>query len=146
MATEEIVLLPDRQYTADSYGATTRVGGTTDFGVLADELDTTTYLTTSFGTASGNKGNYIRRWTACRLHRLEWGGARSPVVPRPRGSGRRGGGIGRGLVDEERDRRPRPRDALTLPRSPGPCGDALAQRPGKAGREPPATRVLAATV
>ncbi len=60
MATEEIVLLPDRQYTADSYGATTRVGGTTDHGVLADELDTT-YLTTSFGTASGNKGNYIRR-------------------------------------------------------------------------------------
>jgi hypothetical protein len=58
---DEIILAPSKQYTAQSYGAITRVGATTDQGALADELDTS-YLTTSFGLASGNPGNYVRRF------------------------------------------------------------------------------------
>lgn len=67
---DELILLPDRQYTAESYGATTRVGATTDHGALADELDSS-YLTTSFGTAAGGRGNYVRRF---------WGFA-TPTIP-----------------------------------------------------------------
>ncbi len=74
---DEVILAPSKQYTSQSYGALTKVGGlATEEAALADEVDTT-YLTTSFGTATGGTGNYVRRWTACRPHRLS-GEERAP--------------------------------------------------------------------